>query len=79
MKTMAVGELKTHFSSVLEEIKAGHPIAVGYGKSQRKIAVLVPYTEFRKLAVRKLGILANRGSCRLQKDFSLSDEDFVAS
>ncbi len=79
MKTMAVGELKTHFSSVLEEIKAGHTIAVGYGKSQRKIAMLVPYPRFRKQAVRKLGILADHGSCRFQKDFSLSDEEFVTS
>jgi antitoxin (DNA-binding transcriptional repressor) of toxin-antitoxin stability system len=79
MKTMAVGELKAHFSSVLDEIKAGHPIAVGYGKSQRKIAVLVPYPEFRKLSKRKLGILSDRGSCRFQKDFTLSDEELVTA
>jgi antitoxin (DNA-binding transcriptional repressor) of toxin-antitoxin stability system len=76
---MAVGELKSRFSSVLEEIKAGHSIAVGYGKSHRRIAVLVPYSAFRKGASRKLGILASRGSCRTAVDFRLSDEELLRS
>jgi antitoxin (DNA-binding transcriptional repressor) of toxin-antitoxin stability system len=36
MKTLAVGELKTNFSSVLAEITAGHPLAVGFG-AQRSL------------------------------------------
>jgi antitoxin (DNA-binding transcriptional repressor) of toxin-antitoxin stability system len=79
MKTLAVGELKTNFSSVLAEITAGHPIAVGFGKSKRKVAVLISYRQYRKTARRKLGLLADRASCRIHPDFALSDEELLQS
>lgn len=80
MKTMAVGELKASFSSVLEEVKAGHTIAVGFGKSHRKIAMIIPYPQARnKPSGRKLGILAGRGVCRIRKDFAVSDEELAGS
>jgi antitoxin (DNA-binding transcriptional repressor) of toxin-antitoxin stability system len=79
MKTLAVGELKTHFSSVLAELSAGHPIAVGFGKSKRKVAVLVSYRQYRKTAGRKLGLLAHRTSFRIHPDFAVSDEEFLRS
>ncbi len=79
MKTLAVGELKTQFSAVLAEISAGHPIAVGFGKSKRKVAVLVSYCQYRKSTGRKLGLLANRASCRIHPDFAVSDEELLRS
>jgi antitoxin (DNA-binding transcriptional repressor) of toxin-antitoxin stability system len=41
MKTMTVGELKAHFSEMLEEVKHGHSVAVGYGKRKTRVAVYV--------------------------------------
>ena len=79
MKTMAVGELKTHFASVLEEVKAGHTIAVSFGRAHRKIAMIVPYPHSRTSSARKLGILSGRGTCRLARNSRLTDEAFVAS
>ncbi len=79
MKTLAVGELKTNFSAVLAEITAGHPIAVGFGKAKRKVAVLVSYSQYRKSTGRKLGLLANRASCSIHKNFSISDEELLQS
>ena len=79
MKTLAVGELKTHFSAVLASIKEGHSVAIGYGKSKRKVAVIVPYREYRRTAARKLGLLQGRARCRIHSDFSLSDEEVLAS
>jgi antitoxin (DNA-binding transcriptional repressor) of toxin-antitoxin stability system len=34
MKTMSVGEFKTHFSEVLQQVRAGVGIAVTYGKKK---------------------------------------------
>jgi antitoxin (DNA-binding transcriptional repressor) of toxin-antitoxin stability system len=79
MKTMAVGELKAQFSTVLTEMQDGHPVAVGFGKSKRKIAVLMPYGQYRKAAGRRLGILEGQATCRVLTDFSLSDEDVLSS
>ena len=35
MKTMTVGEFKSHFSEVLEDVKAGIGVAVTYGKKKK--------------------------------------------
>jgi len=76
---MAIGEFKTHFSEVLADIKTGHSVAVSYGKARRKLAVLMPYNQYHKTPVRKLGLLESRGSYVLKKDFSLSDEELLQS
>jgi hypothetical protein len=79
MKTLAIGEFKTHFSSVLADIRSGRPVAVAYGKSRRKLAILLPYGQYHKSPGRRLGILESRGNCKLKKDFSMSDEELVVS
>ncbi len=79
MKTLAVGEFKTHFSAVLSEIETGGPVAVGFGKSKRKVAVLVSYRQHCQSAVRKLGLLKGQASYRVHGDFALSDEDMLRS
>jgi antitoxin (DNA-binding transcriptional repressor) of toxin-antitoxin stability system len=35
MKTVGVGEIKAHFSDILEQVKGGEKIAVAYGKKKR--------------------------------------------
>jgi len=79
MKTLAVGELKANFSSVLDEVRHGHSIAIGYGKRKEKLAVIVPYEQFKRGAGRKLGILKERASCRIHRDFCMSDAELLAS
>lgn len=79
MKTLAVGELKANFSSVLDEVRNGHPVAIGYGKRKTKLAVIVPYEQYRKTAKRKIGILDGRVRCRIRKDFRMSDEELLSS
>ncbi len=78
MKTMAVGELKAHFSEVLEEVKQGHPITVGYGKKKEKIAVIVPYSQYQQ-APRKLGVMEGRAEYTIHDGFKISDEEFISS
>ena len=79
MKTLAIGEFKTHFSAVLAEIKTGHAVAVSYGKSRKKLAVLMPYDHYHKSSGRKLGILTSKGTCKVNEDFLISEEELLNS
>ena len=79
MKTMAVGELKTHFSEILTAVQKGQSIAVGFGRNKRKIAVIVPYREYRTTHGRRLGLLQGKARFRVHADFKVADEEFLAS
>lgn len=75
MKTLPVGEFKTHFSEVLEDIKKGDEVAISYGKKKEKIAVLVPYAKYAGKSTRTIGILEKKASYRISDDFTIADED----
>jgi len=77
MKTLQVGEFKSHFSEVIENIKKGEEIAISFGKKKEKIAVLVPYSKYMKKVSRKIGLLENKASFTLSSDFKVSDETFL--
>ena len=79
MKTMAVGELKAHFSEVLEEVKKGHSVAVGYGKRKTRVAVIIPYDEYEATAARRLGVMEDRATYKVKKGFSISDDELLSS
>ncbi len=56
MQTIQVGKLKADFSSVLEDIKNnGEKYIIEYGRSHKRVAMLVPYEEENK--AREFGIL----------------------
>ena len=77
MKTMSVGEFKTHFSEALKTVEAGEKIAITYGKKKEIKALLVPNEE--KKAKRKLGILKGKASFVIKKNFKMTEEEFLKS
>ncbi len=79
MKTMAVGELKAHFSEVLEEVKRGQPVAIGYGRRKTKVAVIVPYDQYAAGATRHLGVMEKRANYTVKDGFAMSDEELLSS
>lgn len=80
MKTMTVGELKTHFSEVLEQLaRNGEPIAISYGRKRQKVAALVPYSQIATDAKRPLGVMKGRGHCVIHDDFRMSDEELLGA
>jgi prevent-host-death family protein len=79
VKSIAVGEFKAQFSSVIKELQEGHPIAITYGKKRTKLAVLVPYDQYVKSAKRQIGILQDKASYAMHDDFKLTDEAFLTS
>jgi len=79
LETLSIGELKARFSEVIGKLKKGQEIIVSYGKKKEKIAVLVPYDNYKNKPERKLGLLKERGRCVFHKDFKMSDEEILTS
>ena len=77
MKTMTVGDFKTHFSEVLKSVEAGEKIGITYGKAKTIKAYLVPKEE--KTQPRKLGILKGTARVTFKKDFTMSTEEFLGA
>lgn len=71
---MPVGELKTHFSEVLETVKQGNKIGILFGRTKRPIAMIVPYVEERVMN-RKIGILDGKITIAFRDNFEINPEE----
>lgn len=76
MRTLPVGELKTYFSEVLDEIKSGEEIIITYGKKKENVAVIVPYNSYIKKNKIKLGMLKDKKMI-LHDDFEMTEEELI--
>ncbi|EQA45227.1 toxin-antitoxin system, antitoxin component, PHD family [Leptospira broomii serovar Hurstbridge str. 5399] len=76
MKSFPVGELKSHFSEVLEYVKNGEKVGILFGKDKKPVAMIVPI-EKRTGLKRKVGILDGKVKISFSKDFSISEEEFL--
>jgi len=76
MKAMAVGEVKTHFSEVLEEVKQGNKVGILYGRTKKPVAMIVPYNE-EKVTKRKIGILDGKIKIKFRDDFEMTTEELL--
>ncbi|MCL1958918.1 MAG: prevent-host-death protein [Spirochaetes bacterium] len=74
MKTMAVGEIKTHFSQILSEVKQGEKIGILFGRAKNPIAMIVPYMEEKK-SERKIGILDGKVKIEFMSNFKMTTEE----
>jgi hypothetical protein len=76
MKTMTVGEFKTHFSEVIEQVKKGEEIAVTYGKKKEIIGYFKPETAAIK-SKRKVGLFDKMPGYFMAEDFcETTNEEF---
>ncbi|CAA6803808.1 MAG: Unknown protein [uncultured Campylobacterales bacterium] len=78
MQFISIGDLKTNFSSVLEQIKnSGEKFVIEYGKKHQKIAVIVPYDEsIVQNQSREFGICENFASVKIN-NFDMSEEELL--
>jgi antitoxin (DNA-binding transcriptional repressor) of toxin-antitoxin stability system len=74
MKTMAVGEIKTHFSQILGEVQHGKKVGILYGRAKKPIAMIVPYIEEKK-GERKIGILDGKVKIEFMNNFKMTAEE----
>ncbi len=72
---MTVGEFKSHFSQVLEEVKRGGKIAITFGRKKEIVGYFA--SEIPQKAKRNLGILENKATVFFADDFKISEDDFL--
>ena len=75
MKTITVGEFKTHFSEVLEQVKSGEKIAVTYGKKKEIAGYFI--SQIPEQPKSKLGILEGKAKVTFSQDFKMTEEEFL--
>lgn len=80
MKSVQVGVFKAELSEILYEVKEhGESFIIEYGKSHKKVAMLVPYQPSLEVQVpREFGYLKPRASCVIHDDFEMTDDEFIA-
>ena len=76
MKTVPVGEFKTHFSEFLADVRKGHSVTIAFGRQHKPIAMIVPYKAENATGIR-LGTLAGC-TCEIGDDFAITDEQLVS-
>lgn len=77
MKTMPVGELKTHFSQIIEDVKHGEEVIISYGKKKENIAVIIPYSKYKNKNRIKLGILKDKAKYKFNEDFKMTSDELL--
>ena len=74
MKAMAVGEIKTRFSEVLDEVRDGKKVGILYGRAIKPVAMIVPYSNEKKTE-RKIGILDKKATIIFKDNFEMTTEE----
>ena len=77
MKTIQVGELKAHFSDVLQQLREGEDIIISYGRKRENVAVLVPYRKYQQHNRVTLGRLKGQASAEFSGDFKMSSSEML--
>lgn len=79
MNTIQVAELKTNFSDILNEVTNNHKeYVIQYGRSHKKVAVLIPYDQYKSERPRiKLGILEKSASYNIHSDFEMTEDELL--
>lgn len=75
MKTFPVGEFKTHFSEIIERVRAGEEIIITYGKKRENVAVVIPYAAYETKRIR-LGLLQDE-KLVIHDDFKMTEEELL--
>jgi antitoxin (DNA-binding transcriptional repressor) of toxin-antitoxin stability system len=71
MQSIQVGQLKSDFSSILQQVQnSGESFVIEYGKKHKKVAMLVPYEEPK--GERTFGVL--KADMSVPKTFDDEDE-----
>ena len=53
-------------------------VVVSYGKKHENVAVLIPYSKYRKRNGIRFGLLQERGSAKFSEDFEMEPEELTS-
>ena len=77
MKTISLADVKTNYQTFIHDITSGNELAITQEKDTKTIAVIIPYDKWQKTKKRQIGTLQSRGTVIFEKDFQITDEEFV--
>lgn len=77
MKILTVGELKSNFSEVINQILSGKKVIFSYGKKKKPIGMVVPYKADKSKNKVKLGIWKGKAKIKFEKDFKMTIDEFL--
>ena len=73
---MAVGELKTNFSAVLEKVRQGQKVGILYGRAKKPVAMIIPYKD-EDPTERIIGIMDGKAKFKTIGDGKITVEEFL--
>jgi len=79
MNTFTYLEAKNNFSKIIDMVKTGEEIIVNTAKGNETIAVIVPYTKYKKKKERPLGILKGKARYKMKGNFKITNEELLSS
>ena len=75
MKTVQVGEFKSNFSEIMDEVKNGESFQIVFGQLKKPIAIVNPVKS--KVKKRKLGILEGKVKIVFAKNSKMTEEELI--
>ena len=78
MQTIQAAKLKHELSSVLESVRNGDEFVVEFGRKHERVAVILPYSEYKRDAEREFGVLQNKGFFEIKEGFEIDDEELIS-
>ena len=75
MKALTVGEIKTHFSDIIFQVKNGENVKILYGKSKKPVAMISPIDSIN--IPRKIGILNGKATFKINGNGKITEEEFL--
>ena len=79
MIELPIAEVKARFSEVLRQAESGEEIIVTRGVKKEPVAAIIPMDVYRAKKERKLGTLEHWGPVIFHDDWSMTDEELLAS
>ncbi|MEC3882063.1 type II toxin-antitoxin system Phd/YefM family antitoxin [Parapedobacter sp. 10938] len=76
MKTITVGEFKTRFAKVFEQVKSGVGFAITYHCKKEVVGYFLPESHANK-PIRKLGLLEGKVKAHFKTNFKMTEEDLL--
>lgn len=83
MKALTCHEVSNNILKILEMVQSGEEIVIKNIKTQKNMAVIVPYEKYQtnensqKKQERALGLLKGQASYKMKGDFKISDEELL--
>ena len=78
MKSMSVWEIRAELSRVLEMVRGGERIGVGYGSGQEPVAMIVPYESARP-SRRDVGFLDGKVTIEFTDDYEMTEDELIGA